>query len=242
VVRSDLGVVPVCAGGCLTLAGIAAQQGPKRATGRRGRPPSLTHAQIAAAALKVSSAPDARGEISMRALARELGVPVMTIYNYVPNKDALYALVLNHILRPVRVPDPEEGSWEDRMRQLQRAARAALAEHGAVTSFRRGGTATEAMRLTEGALSILSSGGLDPEEAALAFASLFTFMLGQIEVDAMTSAADRDSVVALEAGTRTTRLSRDELFEFGFDVVMEGLKVKLQRKRTSGRRARQRSN
>ena len=27
--------------------------------------------------------------VSMRALAHELGVPVMTIYNYVANKDAL---------------------------------------------------------------------------------------------------------------------------------------------------------
>ena len=40
----------------------------------------------------------------MRTLAQELGVPVMTIYNYVANKDALYELVLNHVLRSIRVP------------------------------------------------------------------------------------------------------------------------------------------
>ena len=62
----------------------------------------------------------------MRALAQELGVPVMTIYNYVPNKDALYELVMNSVLRQVRVPPPEDGAWEERLKQLERDARSAL--------------------------------------------------------------------------------------------------------------------
>jgi AcrR family transcriptional regulator len=46
----------------------------------------------------------------MRALARELGVPPMTIYNYVASKEALRELVVNQILREIRIPDVDEGS------------------------------------------------------------------------------------------------------------------------------------
>src|SRR5215472_2439244 len=78
---------------------------------RRGRPRSLTEQRIVAAALKLS-ADGWLEDLSMRALAAELSVPVMTLYNYVPSKDALQELVLNHVLRPVRVPPPDV-QWRD---------------------------------------------------------------------------------------------------------------------------------
>ena len=59
----------------------------------------------------------------MRALARELGAPPMTIYNYVPNKEALRDLVVTHILREIRVPKTSEGTWEERLKQVEREAR-----------------------------------------------------------------------------------------------------------------------
>lgn len=158
----------------------------------------------------------------MRTLARELGVPVMTLYNYVANKDGLDELVVNYVLRTVQVPPPEAGSWEERLRKLERDARQAMKEYPGVSFDPRGGRATEAVRLIEGVMSILDSAGLDSRRAALAFATLFTFMLGQIELDALQSAED-----AIEHVTTSARLSQDELFEFGFQAVIEGLKVML---------------
>ena len=76
--------------------------------------------------------------VSMRALAQELGVPVMTIYNYVANKDALYELVVNHVLRPVRVPPPDAGTWEERVKQLERDVRSSMAVLPGLTLDRRG--------------------------------------------------------------------------------------------------------
>jgi AcrR family transcriptional regulator len=46
--------------------------------------------------------------LSMRALARSLGVPPMTIYNYVASKEALHRLVVNHVLGQIRIPGPDE--------------------------------------------------------------------------------------------------------------------------------------
>jgi hypothetical protein len=93
--------------------------------------------------------------------------------------------------------------------------------------LREGGIA-EGTRLAAGVLAILSDGGFSPEAAVLCFATLFTFMTGQINLDGVADmTADGSSLANLEVVTRSTRYTRDELFEFGFDAIIEGLKVKL---------------
>jgi TetR/AcrR family transcriptional regulator, tetracycline repressor protein len=193
----------------------------------RGRPPSLSEGEIVAAALSLIRE-SGLDSLSMRALARNLGVPPMTIYNYVPSKEALRELVVNHILREIRVPGPDEGTWEDRLRQLERDARRVLARHPGVSSQLRDGGIAEGARLAAGVLAILADGGFSSDAAILCFATIYTFMMGQIDLDGVAAAIDADSPrVSLEGVAHFTRLSRDELFEFGFDVIIEGLKLKL---------------
>jgi AcrR family transcriptional regulator len=170
--------------------------------------------------------------VSMRALAQELGVPVMTVYNYVPNKDALYALVTDVVLGSVRVPTADEGTWEERLKQLERDARAALARHPGVSLDRRRDSA-EGQRLADGVQSILADAGFAPAEVALAFATLFTFMIGQIDVDLDVEATGGPAAEAVHSAARASTLDRDEIFEFGFDAVLEGLKLKLGRRPTA---------
>ena len=202
---------------------------PGRTARTRGRPPSLSENGIVSAALRLTSEVGI-DNLSMRALARELGVPTMTIYHYVPNKEALIELVVNHILREIRIPGPDEGTWEERLRRLEREARRVLADQPGMSAQLRDGGSIEGTRLAEGVLAILRDGGFSPEDAVLCFATLYTFMTGQIDLDAMAHAVVGDSPGAtLEGVTRSTRFSRDELFEFGFDAVIEGLKVKLLR-------------
>jgi hypothetical protein len=82
--------------------------------------------------------------------------------------------------------------------------------------------------LAEGVLDILRDGGFSAEASVLCFATLFTFMTGQIDLDTMAAAiVSRAPMETLDAVTRSTPFSRDQLFEFGFDAVIEGLKVKL---------------
>jgi AcrR family transcriptional regulator len=186
----------------------------------------LTEDQIVAAAVKLASSQRLE-HVSMRELAHELGVPVMTIYNYVPNKDSLYELVVNTVLRSVRVPPREDGSWEERLKQLERDARSALSRLPGLSFDRR--DSAEGVRLAEGVMSILADAGFDPVEASLAFTTLFTFMVGQIDVDADVVEVGGPAAQAVHAAARTTSLSRDEIFEFGFDAVIQGLKSKLGR-------------
>jgi AcrR family transcriptional regulator len=174
----------------------------------------------------------------MRTLADELGVPVMTIYNYVPNKAALAELVQDRVMAGVEVPPPESGSWEDRMRALQRAARAAVAEHLGV-SFGTGvgravAISAETRRLADGVRDILAAAGFAPDEVPLAFTTLFTFMLGQLEVDAIARGASTGEVgLSMPTGAHAPEL--EEAFDYAFDVVLAGLRSKLRQRNRTGR-------
>jgi AcrR family transcriptional regulator len=116
------------------------------------------------AALELSSRASLE-DISMRDLASQLGVPVMTLYNYVASKGALHVLVLDHVLQPVRVPGPDAGPWDERIRQLERDARRAMAKHPGLSLMRHGLESAEAARLTNGVLSILAEGGFSADDA-----------------------------------------------------------------------------
>jgi AcrR family transcriptional regulator len=186
----------------------------------------LTDVQIVEAVLALVSETSFE-DVSMRAVANKLGTSVMTLYNYVPSKDALHDLVVNHVLRPVRVPGPEEGTWEERIGQLERDARRALAAHpGMSLQGRRDVVPEQSARLAEGVLSILADGGFGADEAALIFATIYTFVAGQLELDARQARSGQ--IEATLAGViEPARLSRDEVFDFGLDAIVEGLKAKI---------------
>jgi len=165
--------------------------------------------------------------LSMRALARELGVPPMTIYHYAPSREYLHALVVDDILGEIRVPGPDEGSWEERLRKLHSDARRVFAAHAGVSAHLGDGGSREGARLADGVLTILAEGGFDQEAAVVCFATLFTFMTGQIDLDAMSHfVAHGVSTATLDNVTSAARFSREELFDLGYDAVMEGLKRK----------------
>jgi AcrR family transcriptional regulator len=190
---------------------------------RRGRPSSLTHEQIVEATLRLLGDRTLE-DVSMREIAGDLNVPVMTLYNYVASKDELSVHIVDHILRPVRIPSEDEGTWRERIRTLERDARHAMAKHRGV-SIRNGVKSAEAMRLANGVLSILTTSGFSEEDATRAFAVLYTFMLGQIEVDAFFGPTDGRGEPTFENITGGGQPTRDELFEYGFDVVLAGLEA-----------------
>ncbi len=168
--------------------------------------------------------------LSMRALARELNVPPMTIYHYAPSREYLHALVVDDILSEIRIPSPDEGDWEERLRKLHSDARRVFADHPGVSAHLGDGGSIEGARLADGVLAILAEGGFSPDDAVVCFATLFTFMTGQIDLDAMSHfVADGVSTATLDNVTSSSRFSREELFELGYDAVIEGLKRKFLR-------------
>ena len=95
------------------------------------------------------------------------------------------------------------------MRQLQRGARRAMHQHPGLSFSRHGSSSREAKRLAEGAMSILHAGGFAPGEASTAFATLFTFMLGQIELDVLSDSMGGEAT--FEGVTSAAVRSREPL-------------------------------
>jgi AcrR family transcriptional regulator len=169
--------------------------------------------------------------LSMRAVARHLGVPTMTIYGYVPNKDALDALVIDRILRDVRVPDPSEGQWEVRLHHMLCDARRVLVDRphlgegqsstrsSAVELVHRGTFGSEALRLASGVIDLLTEGGFAPEDLDVCFGALFTYVTGYVDP------ADADTRPRRLAGRVGGSRNQAEIFASGLEALIEGLKV-----------------
>jgi AcrR family transcriptional regulator len=186
----------------------------------------LTDQNVVDAALELT-AEIGFDSFSMRALARFLDVPTMTIYSYVPSKDALLTLVIGHILREIPIPQPDAGPWDQRLRTLLRDARRVFGAHPGVSTKLGDSGTREGAKLAEAVLGILREAGFSSEVAAMCFATLYTFMTGQIDLDLVAEPEFELTRATLSEVTDSVHRSRDELFEFGFDVVIDGLKAKL---------------
>src|SRR5436190_20528452 len=66
--------------------------------------------------------------VSMRSVARRLGVEAMSLYHHVANKEAILDAMVDEVFTEFHAPRPG-GDWADEMRQRSRTARAALKRH-----------------------------------------------------------------------------------------------------------------
>jgi AcrR family transcriptional regulator len=200
--------------------------------GRRpGRPRLLSEDEIVDAALRVVAQVGA-SRLSMRSVARELGVPPMTIYGYVPNKDALNSLVADRLLSKVRAPAPDDGPWDQRLCRLLCDARRMLVERpelsdgnadpgpGALQLLRRGAYGGEASRLAGAVMDLLRQGGFHADDVHACFVTLFTYVTGHIDA---TSADDTNASEDEPSGSR----SSTAIFELGTRALIEGLRATL---------------
>jgi AcrR family transcriptional regulator len=165
----------------------------------------------------------------MRSVARALGVPPMTIYGYVPNKEALDGLVIDRLLADVSIPRPNDGTWERRLHTLLCDVRRTLAERpplaaaaaalgpGARQLLDHGAYGHEATRLADGVRDLLCEGGFSPAQVSTCFSALFTYVTGHAEPEPSTGsrASRRSSKSPPEAST----------YAVGLTALIEGLKL-----------------
>lgn len=124
----------------------------------RGPRPGLTLDQIVDTALAVADA-DGPDALSMRRVARELGVGTMSLYRYVPDKSVLVELVLHRVSAPSEVLRAAQGGpWRPAMEADAREQRATYLRHPwlVYVNWSRpamGPNAADAMELTMAALA-----------------------------------------------------------------------------------------
>src|SRR5918993_1037483 len=179
--------------------------------------------------------------LSMRKLGAELGVEAMSLYNHVPNKDALLDGMVEVLLGELEVP-PEDGGWERRVREAYRAFRRLAHEHPNVFPLLvvRPPDTMDGVWLVEEFLKTLRGAGFDPQTALYAFRALSAYASGyamaEIRGFAMEPAGARLGAATLsvddfphihELDTPLREVDHDAEFEFGLDLILAGLKDRL---------------
>jgi TetR/AcrR family transcriptional regulator, tetracycline repressor protein len=175
--------------------------------------------------------------LSMRKLGAALGVEAMSLYNHVDNKDDVLDGILDHVLREVPLPDPDQ-PWAEQLRILARGFRdAGLAHPGVLPMFgsRRIRT-VEAFAPLERAYDILREAGLDADAALDAFLAMASFVLGRILLEmgslqvVPTEGTVDLSAIPTDQHPRLVELKRAVVssssareFERGLDLLLAGI-------------------
>jgi TetR/AcrR family transcriptional regulator, tetracycline repressor protein len=185
------------------------------------RSKSLTKDEMYVAALQII---DAEGvdALSMRRLARELGVEAMSLYHHVPNKQALLDGVVELSLAAQAPTSPPGSEWQDIVVGAVLAFRRALVAHPNVLPIMaaRPPASQEASRMyIEGPLRFLVANGVPERESRQLFEAVFALSFGHAMLAANYPAitpADLPAVDFTEASfERTVRILIDGYAEKG---------------------------
>ncbi|MGV0851035.1 TetR/AcrR family transcriptional regulator [Mycolicibacterium phlei] len=198
------------------------------------RPRSLTHRQIAAAALEVVDT-DGLAALSMRTVARRLDIGTMSLYRYVADRDGLEALVVDHVLETVDLRVPS-GSARHRISVLAERVRGAAVQHPAVVPLvlaHRHRTPAS-MRWGEVVLRVLADAGYTGKRRVYAFRALLAYVFGALEVDhysplagpgtrALADLPADEFPLLSQTATAAHGISAADEFRRGLEIVLRGL-------------------
>jgi AcrR family transcriptional regulator len=117
--------------------------------------------------------------LSMRLLARELGVSTMGLYRHVENKDDLLDGLVERLLGELELPE-ESLPWDERLRWLAREIRALARRRPELFGLLLGRRAVgeDATRARESALDALRDAGLESKAAERMERLLSTVVIG----------------------------------------------------------------
>jgi len=216
----------------------------KRGDPSRAERKPLTRDAIVDAALALLERDGLQG-LSMRKLAQELGVEAMSLYHHVANKQALMNGILDLVTEEIE--PPAAGSpWKRALRATAISAHEVYMRHAwAANLTLSAGTGAGRYRYMEAILRCLREGGFSAEMTHHAYHALESHIVGftlwVVGISASLAAAGDElaDVVrtfetaypylyehAAEHG-RERRADDPTEFEFGLDLILDGLEAKL---------------
>jgi len=159
---------------------------PTKQASRRRQPaanPALSRDEIARVALEFGSR-EGFDQLSMRSLARVLGVTPMALYHHVADKQDLLSILVDEVLEPVEVPEAEFGTWQERLTEMQRRNKASSDRYPGIDVIVSEVKVTKhGERLMQGYLQILRDGGFSEREALLGLSTIYTLGYGSTLVN-----------------------------------------------------------
>lgn len=141
-------------------------------TSGRSRGP-LTRELIVEAALDIVDT-DGLSALSMRRLARALGVEAASLYHHVPSKDALLDALVVRIRSEMSLPDPLPADWPGMMEAIFAEYRRVLVAHPAAIPLAGRRVETD----PDSGLMHLLTLGFDLDDAVDLWQSIIAFVVG----------------------------------------------------------------
>jgi AcrR family transcriptional regulator len=194
---------------------------------------------------------DAEGfeAVSMRNVARSLGVGAMTLYSYVASKDDLLDLVFDELMGELLLPEPLPEDWREALSAIARRTRDVWLRHPWIASSigERAGFGPNAMRHVEQSLAAVEGLGVDGADAMAILGAVDDYALGHT-MRRVLQQADRSEeqravmeaywadMLASGEFPRLARiaegpweLDHDERFERGLQWVLDGIAARYER-------------
>jgi AcrR family transcriptional regulator len=152
--------------------------------GATRKPAALDRSAILRAAVELVDR-DGLAGLNMRGLAQRLGVGTMSLYHYVPNKQALYDGIVEAVLAEIEIPPVESGTWDERAASMARSLRAVALRHPNCVPLlvTRPFATAPALRPCEAAFDTLAEAGLDEEHSLIAFRTIVAYVLGFVMME-----------------------------------------------------------
>ncbi|OUC84155.1 TetR/AcrR family transcriptional regulator C-terminal domain-containing protein [Streptosporangium minutum] len=205
----------------------------------------LSRPRIVAAAIDLIEREGADA-VSMRRIAADLGVGVMSLYNHVPNKSALLDGVAETVLSQIEFSDDPDADWTDRVR-MQALAFRQIAHHYprcTMVVVSRQLQSTAGLLPVERALATLRSAGFGGHEAVRILRVFIAYIVGSLlrEVGVTpTFAPVHRSDLAVEnvdpllfpqvsgLAPMLVDCDHESEFEFGLGLLIQAIAVQLKR-------------
>ena len=214
-----------------------------RNAGRKGSRPALSRERVLRAAVELADR-EGIAPLTMRSLARHLGVEAMSLYHHVANKEALLDGMVDLVFSEMYLPRAG-GDWATEMRLRSKSGREVLKRHrwavGLMDS--RSAPGPETLRHHDAVIGCLRAAGFSIPMTAHAFAvldaHLYGFMVQELSLpfsgseeihglaDQIFGGLPPDALPHLVEFATTHALQPgydfgDE-FGFGLDLILEGL-------------------
>ena len=195
------------------------------------------------------------GGVTIRRLARDLGVTPMALYWHFRNKDELLDAMMARVFSEVDPALDESATWLEQFRALLNSLAGALWAHpGAAPLFSaRTNSSESSLRVTEIALEVLGRGGFSPTEATRvarhALSTVVNLVVGEPGFIAPDSSGelldarrrarlflealppDRYPRLVEAAAPLSAREDPEAYYEFGLDLLLAGIGVMAARKK-----------
>ena len=186
---------------------------------------------------------DGLESLSMRRLAGEFDVSAMSLYNHVPNKEALLEGVTETLLGEIDLSAADSNDWTEAIKEGFRSFRRVLLAHPNALPLiqTKRAPSPEAFRPIEVSLATLRRGGFDEEGALKAHWLLVGYTLGHVGFmlsnpmllsdDGPPTDLPRDAGIVAEEFHHlfeclpfAVACDPDEVYEFGLETIVEGLR------------------